>query len=391
MQLTCIVGNGLDIGLGMKTRFTDFIDLHYLKLERDPNSVLGRFQALLRADKDRAERERVWREWADAEREFGQLDVPMLDPQRPFEDFEMCLTDFKKEFNVFLKKQNDAIRIPPERELELYTKFCLSVLNLGTLLRRKYSRRFYEVLPANQSVGINIITFNYTDVLDRLLKSRSKFSESSMLVGDLKNGQKRNYRIRRIHHVHGVLASDMVFGVDDLDQIKNEKVRQGCAAHKYFVKKTIDDVLGNENEPVASQLIAESGCLITLGLSFGVTDKSWWNILFKRVFSDKTLLVPCVYQEKEGVPPLPEQTKLYEDAYRQMFKTIDPQLRDGQIQANMTQCMNLVLPAHSLDPDGKDVWCDPLNLKWLGEKIGIPAAMTQMWGNDVTSTQMDDN
>ena len=70
MQLTCIVGNGLDIGLGMKTRFTDFIDLHYLKLERDPNSVLGRFQALLRADNERAERERVWREWADAEREF---------------------------------------------------------------------------------------------------------------------------------------------------------------------------------------------------------------------------------------------------------------------------------------------------------------------------------
>ena len=237
MQLTCIVGNGLDIGLGMKTRFTDFIDLHYLKLERDPNSVLGRFQALLRADKERAERERVWREWADAEREFGQLDVPMLDPQRPFEDFEMCLTDFKKEFNVFLKKQNDAIRIPPERELELYTKFCLSVLNLGTLLRRKYNRRFYEVLSVHQPVGINIITFNYTDVLDRLLKSRSKFSENSMLVGDLANGQKRNFWIRRIHHVHGALSSDMVFGVDDLDQIKNEKVRQGCAAHKYLVKR----------------------------------------------------------------------------------------------------------------------------------------------------------
>ena len=114
MQLTCIVGNGLDIGLGMKTRFTDFIDLHYLKQERDPNSVLGRFQALLRADKERAERERVWRDWADAEREFGQLDAPVLDPQRPFEDFETCLTDFKKEFNIFLKKQNDAIRIPPE-------------------------------------------------------------------------------------------------------------------------------------------------------------------------------------------------------------------------------------------------------------------------------------
>jgi len=375
----------------MKTRFTDFIDLHYLKLERDPNSILGRFQALLRADKERAERERVWRDWADAEREFGQLDVPVLDTQRPFEDFEMCLTDFKKEFNIFLKKQNDAILIPPERELELYTKFCLSVLNLGTLLRRKYSRRFYEVLPANQSVGINIITFNYTDVLDRLLKSRSKFSENNMLVGDLANGQKRNFRIRRIHHVHGALSSDMVFGVDDLDQIKNEKVRQGCAAHKYFVKKTIDDVLGDENEQEAARLIAESGCIVTLGLSFGVTDKSWWDILFKRVFTDKALLVPCVYQEKEGVPPLPEQTKLYEDAYRQMFKTIDPKFRDGQIQANMTQCMNLVLPAHSLDPDGKDVWCDPLNLKWLGEKIGIPAAMTQMWGNDVTSTQMDDN
>ena len=53
--------------------------------------------------------------------------------------------------------------------------------------------------------------------------------------------------------------------------------------------------------------------------------------------------------------------------------------------------MNLVLPAHSLDPDGKDVWCDPLNLKWLGEKIGIPAAMKQMWGNDVTLAQMDVN
>ena len=385
MQLTCIVGNGLDIGLGMKTRFTDFIDLHYLKLERDPNSVLGRFQALLRADKERAERERVWRDWADAEREFGQLNVPVLDPKRPFEDFEMCLTDFKKEFNVFLKKQNDAIRIPPERELELYTKFCLSVLNLGTLLRRKYSRRFYEVLPANQSVGINIITFNYTAVLDRLLKFISKFSENNMLVGDLANGQKRYFRIRRIHHVHGALSSDMVFGVDDLDQIKNEKVRQGCAAHKYLVKKTVDEVLGNENEQVAAQLIAESGCIVTLGLSFGVTDKSWWDILFKRVFTDKALLVPCVYQEKEGVPPLPEQTKLYEDAYRQMFKTIDPKFRDGQIQANMTQCMNLVLPAHSLDPDGKDVWCDPLNLKWLGEKIGIPAAMERMWGNDVLS------
>ena len=366
MTITCIVGNGFDIGLGLKTKFTDFIDLHYLQMKRTENTVLRRFQKLLLEDKQQADENRRWRHWSNAEREFGCLDLPVLDSKDPFADFGECLKDFKYEFGLFLKKQNDAIAVPQDKEQKLYETLCRSVLGVGQKLRPKYRRAFFDqYVPAAQNVELNFITFNYTDILERITNARKRYNENSLLGVDLGNNVKRNVRINRIHHVHGHLGSDMIFGVNDLSQIANEAVRKGCDEHKWFVKSVVDDLMGNENEIVAKSMIEKSSMVIVLGMSFGETDKSWWELLFRRAFTDRMPLIPCVYQEKEGHPVLPEETKLYEDQYATMFSTINEGTRNGVIRKNMHQCMNLVLPASSCDPDGKSVWCDPFNLSWI--------------------------
>ena len=237
MVVTLIVGNGFDIGLGMKTKFTDFIDLHYLTLHKEPGSVLARFQEALMEDKKCAGSKWRNRSWADAEKEFGLLDTGVLSKDSPVEDFETCLTDFKAELRLFLKQQNDAIKIPEEKLDLLYQEFGKCVVGVGEKLRTRYKKAFYNQLQTHQIVDVNIITYNYTDVIDRMLKKHRQFPKGNGLIVKFPSGREFPFRIKTIHHVHGDLGTEIVFGVDDEMQIKNKDVREAFVRKGYLVKK----------------------------------------------------------------------------------------------------------------------------------------------------------
>lgn len=379
MIITLIVGNGFDIGLGMKTKFTDFIDLHYLKQHKEPGSVLERFQEELKKDKSSAGSKWKSRSWADAEKEFGLLDSDVLSKDRPVEDFEACLTDFKDELRLFLKQQNDAIKIQDDKLDLLYQEFGKCVVGVGEKLSSKYKKAFYNHLQTHQLVDVNIITYNYTDVIDRMLQKRRQFPKGNGLVAKFPSGREVPFRIKTIHHVHGDLDTGIVFGVDDEMQIKNKDVREAFVRKGYLVKNTVDNLIGNENESRAKELIDEASCVVTLGLSFGETDKSWWNVLYEAASKRGKFLVGCVYKEAQDRQAVPEATKIYRDEFLKMFKCVGKTDTEKLKAEEILQCLHLVLPASTNDPDGNSVWCDPLNLQWIGRQIGVPEAMASLY------------
>ena len=378
MVITLIVGNGFDIGLGMKTKYTDFIDMCYLKKERQPGTALWRLKEHLVKDKEEAGKDWWKRNWADAEKEFGRLDVPVLGEQSTVADFEECLADFKNEFQLFLKKQNDAIRIPNDKVMELYQNMGNCVFGIGERLRSKYKKSFFRRIAQGGVVDVNVITYNYTDVLDRLLLKREDYKPGNGIVCKLPSGNEIPYRFNEVLHVHGNFATEIIFGVDDKAQIINEKVRDACLRKNYFIKKIVDDFLGNENESRARDMIQGSSCVITLGLSFGETDRSWWELLFNRASTGNLLLVPCIYRNKANDDVQPEKTKLYADEFYKMFRCVEEANEDRFPPAEIVKLAYMVMPSESKDPEGNRVWCDPFNLGWMGRMIGVKDVMKDL-------------
>ncbi len=392
MVITVLIGNGFDIGLGMKTRYTDFLDLCYLREESPGNSPVQRLKQHILKEKVAKGGDSSNVNWADAEWAFGQLDEDVLGNDEPFESFRICLADFKNKFEDFLRRQNDAVSISEEKRRAVGQAFCECVVRIGEKLATKYRRRFYQPFRAGKEyVEINVITYNYTDVLDRMLSDLMKFQSGDGLSYKIQDGKEAICRVKEILHVHGDLKSDIIFGVDDESQIKNEKVREGCRLSNYLVKKDIDFVQGDEYEKRAVDLINKSNCIITLGLSFGETDKTWWGILLEKARAKHFLLVPCVYRATRKAEVLPEATQRHKDEFVKMFKSVNGANIDPIQPKEIVEFINFVMPSDSTDPDGNTVWCDPFNLQWIGKEIGVADAMKRLnlVGNDGSNMKGD--
>ena len=80
MRITFLIGNGFDLNLGLKTRYTDFSPYYC-----DMPSPL----------------------WADFEKALGECtSVPPLHQQQPLRS---CLQDFKRQFAAYLKAEENRI------------------------------------------------------------------------------------------------------------------------------------------------------------------------------------------------------------------------------------------------------------------------------------------
>ena len=63
MKITFLIGNGFDLGVGLKTRYSDFVP-YYLSLpDNDPDIIA--FKSIIESDKET---------WADAELALGKLE-----------------------------------------------------------------------------------------------------------------------------------------------------------------------------------------------------------------------------------------------------------------------------------------------------------------------------
>ena len=158
--VTYFLGNGFDIGLGMNTRYTDFIKA-YVVPKPDDSPLITNFRKYIERDiiADIAT-------WGDAEKRFGEL---------PFSEFakesglpvEQTIRDldssFQQELAIYLRREEGRFKIPDERVGAMRDKIVKHMI--WALGHVKGSGSKLEC--GDGDVELNFITLNYTRTLNQ--------------------------------------------------------------------------------------------------------------------------------------------------------------------------------------------------------------------------------
>ena len=268
MNITFIIGNGFDIGLGLKTSYSDFIS-KYADLSK-PHAP----HALEYKLKDQINKNRL--SWADAEVAFAKLsfdsilkgckkfDESFLDLLSRFQDALVKYLESEEKRFAFTKVDND-----------LKYKFVQQIIR-STIegLHSGKQGEFIEQLKA-ETVILREINFNYTRTFDSLLPSL----DDNFKIA-LKDSSEVQIKMGEIVHIHGTLKEkNAIFGVSDPRLIESKRTRELCQLGRIFLKEYQDDEQGLKGYDSAKNLVRDADVLLIFGTSMGLSDSSWLSTL----------------------------------------------------------------------------------------------------------------
>ena len=276
LPVTFIIGNGFDIGLGMKTRYCDVYD-EYVKT---PSAT-----DVIKSFKEDLSQRTPYDKWSDFEMGMAEYAKTL----KGEDEFLECVRDFKGYMVQHLQSENQRIvnlirnqnyfeNFKLIRELErsldeFHKGFSPNIINqLSQLMDDSFKEH-------------NIITFNYTSVLEEMLALKErmqKILEKPPL------------------HIHGTLDKDVVLGIDNLEQLQISAYNISRRSKRAFIKTFFNEQYDTFRVLVAQKMIVESSVICTYGFSLGESDKTWVNLIIDWLQSNSSHhLVVFQYDETE--------------------------------------------------------------------------------------------
>lgn len=248
MQVMFLIGNGFDLNLGLKTRFSDFFPT-YLAIPAE-DSTVQEFKNLLEQDQDK------FPHWSNFERALGlNTDIPPLNTSA---GILTCIRDFEYHFSRYLQEQQSLIDFD-HCEASMLNKLRNDLRSHLNLLPSRPAAALRDALPTDELVSYNILNFNYTTILDRLFSPpRPSFLGKHI-------------------HVHGTFSLGMILGVDNLKQIMNPKVFANSDQQRMLLKPLLNRQFDQNNDEEALGCIEASDEICIFGMSLGETDLTWWQ------------------------------------------------------------------------------------------------------------------
>lgn len=254
--VTFLIGNGFDLGLGLKTRYADFIAT-YLK-QPSETDVIAELKKTINQNSDF---------WGDAELAFGKLPFSTFGKDS-YSVVKECVTDFSDELYEYLQNEEQRFHVPTEElKVAFFTLLCSYYQRLGEYPKRNELKRLMQF----NRLKVNIINFNYTETIDKMLPK--------LRTVTLPGWGKVNVQINEVCHVHGALSAgtSRSFGVNMPSQVEDANLSP--EARLLLVKTEVDRMARWGLEPMAKEMIDESDTVVLFGLSLGATDQLWWNYL----------------------------------------------------------------------------------------------------------------
>ena len=267
MKVLYIIGNGLDISLGMKTDYQSFYN-YYKTIDTGDEDI--------EAIKKSIEAGR-YETWSDLEAGLGAYSEYVSS-----EDvYIKCLEHLKEYLKEYL---NDQFKQWKNNN----NHFVSDLYNPGRYLDSQVQTIYDQFVSSISSTRIfetiKIVTLNYTQTIDTIISMNNR-KEVELL------------------HLHGILDNGMVMGVNDIQQITNEKFWTSRDIEENFVKPTFNDACLNNNNLLFERWINETSIIVIFGTSMGVTDRKWWRLIGKRLLDNakRTMVVFYAYDKDKDI------------------------------------------------------------------------------------------
>lgn len=263
MNILYIIGNGLDIQYGLKTKYTDFYDyqLKNYKTDKENNANYNVIYEYILMDNSKN-----YENWSDLELALGNLTKnENIDEDELMEALDELIVDLSNylriEENKF-KTGNNTIDI--QNELNNF---------LGGMAD-EFRNKIFTYLNSKgwEYDNIEILTFNYTGVLDKLIdkvKSTQYKFPRECSHGCFING---------VVHAHGTLDSYLILGVNDETQLNNDYSIENI---NFLKKESIQEALRENTLKKTYDMINNADIIIIFGMSIGDTDKYIWEKIAK--------------------------------------------------------------------------------------------------------------
>lgn len=314
--VTFILGNGFDLQMGLKTRYSDFYKTYSKPKDTDKEHI-KKFKEILKNPE--------WETWADFELGMGKYSNE-FDGDKAADNFAECISDFTTNFNSYLEDQCSKVDFST-LDVRVYKKFEESVSQFYNLLGSEDSSKMRAFLGSRYS--INFLQFNYTNIFyDLIINGEIDKNLTYPVYNNVGHLLKNHCRIENILHIHGKMGKNgnMVMGVNDTSQILNPNIRENKIIQHSFVKHMFLDYLQEQNINFktdctkAIQIINGSDVICTFGASIGDTDKRWWQEIGKRLVNEPSslLIIFDIYEtEANGIDPiLTAKSKVKRDEQR---------------------------------------------------------------------------
>lgn len=278
MNITFFIGNGFDLNYGLKTSYKSFYD-YYCYLESSKNDMLAGA-----ISKD-------YKNWSDLEMGLAKF-VDSLST-RWVDEFIESKVRLEDGLVDYLKRQENRVLFNDEaRVAEAFRK---KILNFYECLNAEWREEYRAVRQkANAAIQYQFVTFNYTELLDKLVElCNKKYSPfSSHIVGP-------NTYQDTVHsplHIHGTLSQDLILGIDAIEQLSDIELHSNEQLLRCFVKTQMNKELGERRTENLKKMIAQSRYILLYGLSWGDSDQTWWKELIEWLISaPENRLVLCAY------------------------------------------------------------------------------------------------
>ncbi len=293
MNITFFIGNGFDINLGLKTRYENFYP-YFIEKSSETNMI------------------RAWLEkdellWADLEAKLGEKLENVKENER--DKFYQDKAELDQLLLAYLEQEQGRISMQ-NKEQEIADVFAKSL--------NEYHKELKAVEQASITSTYNtysrddfrycFICFNYTDTLDQIVNITRKLK--SPIATHQYYGNNKNHFLGTVLHVHGTLNEEMILGVNDEEQVNNVSLRADEEFLDTFIKRRMNDGIGQGKTERAQELMDESHVICIFGMSLGGTDKMWWEKLIQWLIASKDNKLVIYYKgfEKQLDKRLPANT-----------------------------------------------------------------------------------
>jgi len=286
MDITFLIGNGFDLSVGLKTRYTDFYPYYFYQAE-SPNAPVDVFKESIGKDLIT---------WADAEVALGECTGKYTLKQA--QNFRDCCDDFLSKLSAYLilqeKKFTDINKESVKR------CFLKGLTEFQSFLFDQQTAAIDRLLNAHASEGYtyHFINFNYTHCFDKCLEMLGP-------KGTKLSGQIYCKKIGELIHIHGAVGDHghgMIMGVNDKSQVKNKAILNKCELMLTIIKP-----MANENNHLdyfqrCLNAIDSSSIICVFGMSLGKTDNTWWKQIGRNLqeHPDRQLIL---FQQRNGYRP----------------------------------------------------------------------------------------
>jgi len=270
-NITFLIGNGFDLNLGLKTKYSDVTKKYIEKFKKTTDINIQEFINVLQND---------YETWANFEVAMGKhtKDFNKSNINNFIHRVETYIDVLKEEFEYEESRIDDK-----KHKEDIVEMFRVSLIEFHNCLFPVDRDMISNIVSPSGNKKVfqyNFITFNYTNVLEKCTK----------IINSEKNdffNKTHSNRLGHIVHIHGTLLEDLILGVDNTNQIANKRLINNEKL-QWMIKPNQNKSLGRTSTDQARKLIDTSLLICVFGMSLGVTDKTWWEYIFNWLKSNKS-------------------------------------------------------------------------------------------------------